>query len=128
MKVIVCGGRDYKDKAKVYNTLEAIHAVTPIRKLVQGGATGADTFAEQWAAQKGINRKTYKAEWKLWGKGAGPIRNKRMLYEEKPDLVVAFPGGAGTAHMMKIARVAGVPIHQIVEEANMSNFVEPSND
>lgn len=116
MKVIVCGGRKYKDKAFVYKTLDAIHKKTPITRLVQGGATGADMFAEQWAANNHIDRKTYNAEWKLWGKGAGPIRNKRMLYEEKPDLVVAFPGGNGTAHMTLIAKNAGVEVRQFEDD------------
>lgn len=116
MKVIVCGGRDYKNKAFVYKELDRIHKATPITRLVQGGATGADTFAEQWAASNGIDRKTYYAEWKMYGKTAGPIRNRRMLYEEKPDLVIAFPGGHGTADMKKQARNAGVEVMEIKEE------------
>jgi hypothetical protein len=42
--------------------------------------------------------------------GAGPIRNQRMLVEGKPDLVVAFPGGKGTAGMVTLARNAGVDV------------------
>ena len=34
----------------------------------------------------------------------------RMLEEGRPDLVVAFPGRSGTAHMMRIARAAGVAV------------------
>ena len=33
-----------------------------------------------------------------------------MLAEGKPDLVVAFPGGAGTANMIEQARAAGVRV------------------
>lgn len=44
------------------------------------------------------------------GKAAGPIRNQRMLDEGKPDLVVAFPGGRGTADMVRRAKAAGVPV------------------
>ena len=50
------------------------------------------------------------AKWKLHGKAAGPIRNQLMLVEHKPDMVLAFPGGKGTANMIKIARWNGVPI------------------
>lgn len=37
------------------------------------------------------------------------IRNKIML-EQEPDIVIAFPGGAGTENMITISRQAGVPV------------------
>ena len=55
----------------------------------------------------------YPANWKKHGRAAGPIRNKQMLEEAKPDLVIAFPGGAGTANMVKQAREAGVKVEII---------------
>lgn len=48
--------------------------------------------------------------WKDHGKAAGPIRNQLMLDDFKPDLVVAFPGGKGTADMVKKAQDAGVTV------------------
>jgi hypothetical protein len=36
-----------------------------------------------------------------------------MLEEGKPDLVVAFPGGTGTANMVKQARAAGVEVLEV---------------
>ena len=53
-------------------------------------------------------------DWAL-GRKAGPIRNQRMLDDGKPDLVIAFSGGKGTAGMMAIARRAGVKIIQPVQ-------------
>jgi hypothetical protein len=41
-------------------------------------------------------------------RAAGPIRNKQMLDEAKPDLVIAFPGG--TANTVRQVREAGVPV------------------
>jgi predicted Rossmann-fold nucleotide-binding protein len=35
-----------------------------------------------------------------------------MLSEGKPDLVIAFPGGRGTADMIRQAKEAGVPVRQ----------------
>lgn len=110
MKIIVCGGRDYKNKAFVYKKLDELHAERPITKLMQGGATGADAFANQWAHNNKVLNHTYDADWKKYGPSAGPIRNRRMLYGGKPDLVVAFPGGKGTANMLKLAREAGVEV------------------
>jgi hypothetical protein len=47
----------------------------------------------------------------------GPIRNKQMLEEGKPDLMVAFPGERGTANMCKQAREAGVPVMVVTADA-----------
>lgn len=81
--------------------------------IIHGGARGADSLAAYWAAHSGVPFETYQADWKQHGRGAGPIRNKRMLSEGKPDLVVAFPGGSGTAHMVRIAREAGVKVMEV---------------
>jgi len=55
----------------------------------------------------------FPADWGKYSKSAGYIRNKQMLAEGKPDLVVAFPGGKGTANMVKLAKLANIPIHTI---------------
>ena len=113
VKVLVCGGRDYRDVVCVFKTLEAIHAKTPIGVIIEGGALGADELAEVWAADRGVRCWAFPALWKLNGKAAGPIRNQRMIDEGKPDLVVAFPGGRGTADMVRRARTAGVEVIEV---------------
>jgi hypothetical protein len=55
----------------------------------------------------------YMADWDGLGRKAGPIRNQRMLDEGKPDLVIAFPGGRGTADMVRRAREAGVEVVEL---------------
>ena len=50
---------------------------------------------------------------KSYDANAGPRRNARMLAEGKPDLVVAFPGGRGTADMVSKARAAKVEVMEI---------------
>lgn len=109
MRVLVCGGRDYADQPKVFDELARLHADKPITLLIEGGARGADFLAAQWAHLNGVPRESYPADWSK-GRAAGPIRNKRMLDEGKPDLVVAFPGGRGTANMIEQARRANVRI------------------
>lgn len=49
----------------------------------------------------------------LRGKAAGPIRNQHMIDTAKPDLVVSFPGGAGTADMVRRAKAAGVRVIEV---------------
>ncbi len=41
------------------------------------------------------------------------IRNQQMLKDHTPDLLVAFPGGSGTANMIERARLAGIEIRYL---------------
>ena len=53
---------------------------------------------------------SYPAQWDVYGRRAGPIRNQEMIDEGKPDGVVAFPGGKGTADMVRRAEAAGLKV------------------
>ncbi len=106
--VLVCGGRNFADVRLLTAALDNLPSTPTL--IVHGEARGADTLAGQWARKNKIPVKSYPAQWNKHGRAAGPIRNKEMLDKEKPDLVVAFPGGKGTAHMAKIARENGVDV------------------
>ena len=106
-RVLVCGGRDYHDKYRVYSTLDRLRLIFDISTLIHGGAPGADSLAASWAQVRGIKTEAFIADWLKYPKSAGPIRNRQMLDLGRPDLILAFPGGAGTAHMVRIAREAG---------------------
>jgi hypothetical protein len=107
MIVLVTGGRDYSDRKQVNGVLDSIHQETPIDLLVHGAATGADTLANIWAFSRGVQPCACPALWDFYGKPAGHKRNLAMLLI-KPNLVVAFPGGTGTADMCEIALQAGI--------------------
>lgn len=113
MRVLVCGGRDFSDIALVVAALDALHRKRSIDIIITGGALGADRLGERWAEANGIMWVQYPAQWEVYGKSAGPRRNEQMLREGKPDGVVAFPGGAGTAHMVRIAKAAGVKVWEV---------------
>lgn len=111
--VIVCGGRDYTDFDTMFATLDRLRHEANIDLVVHGGARGADYGAFLWAVRRSVqfaSEPVSKAEWKERGKAAGPIRNRRMLHKYAPDLVVAFPGHAGTADMVKQAKKANVMV------------------
>lgn len=113
MKVLVCGGRDYEDQDRVFEVMDALDPKPTL--VVEGGATGADRLAAVWAAQRGVHAARVNALWGVYGKTSGPIRNRVMLEELGPDLVIAFPGGKGTADMVAAARLAGVTVRVIAE-------------
>ena len=111
LHVLVCGGRDYADAATLARVLDALHAEQgPIVEIIHGAARGADTLAAGWARSRGIPIAAYPADWKRHPRAAGPIRNQQMLAEGRPDLVVAFAGGAGTADMVRRSRAANVRV------------------
>lgn len=133
MRLLVCGGRSYgeipagcpSDQIAAYRlacgraifllreTLDHLHDDLHFTDLIHGAAKGADRHALQWALPKGLTINEFCPDWKKLGKAAGPIRNQQMLDIGKPDLVVAFPGGAGTADMVKRARAANIRVIEI---------------
>ncbi len=108
--VIVCGGRDYDDRENVRRILRSECPGGWI--VIQGGARGADTLAHEEAQKLGNYSVTAHANWKSFGNSAGVIRNRVML-DLGPEKVIAFPGGRGTAHMVSIAKQAGVPVVEV---------------
>lgn len=109
MKVLVCGGRNYSNREAVNAALDALPFEVSI--LIEGGARGADMLGRMWAEARGIHTATVRALWKLKGKPAGGERNAAMLLL-RPDYCVAFPGGTGTADMIRRCDTAGVIVWQ----------------
>jgi len=113
VRVLVTGGRNYNDRERVYAVLDKLDADAGVDVVIQGGARGADSLASDWADRRVARNMQFDADWESFGNFAGPMRNKRMLDEGQPDLVVAFPGGKGTADMVRKARKAGVKVVEI---------------
>lgn len=110
-RVLVCGGRDYVDAARVWSVLDYYRSEGGgFAVVIHGAARGADSLAGSWAEKNGIPQQAYPADWNTWGRVAGPRRNGQMLIEGKPDFVIAFPGGRGTANMINQAQAVGVPV------------------
>ena len=105
-----CGGRDFQDYSLVESTLNSLHQLNPVKKVIHGGARGADSLVGRWASSHKIEIVVYPALWKIHGKSAGPIRNQQMLDSENITTAVAFPGGRGTADMVKRLTKANIPV------------------
>lgn len=107
--VIICGGRDFDNREMLFARLDDFHQHTvKITRLIHGGARGADTLAGEWATARGVEAIACPANWKQHGRGAGPIRNQKMLDENNVAWVIAFQGGRGTADMTRRARRSSV--------------------
>jgi len=123
MRVLVCGGRDFNDTGLLHRTLDNIcyprdkneerASESVVTLMITGHCRGADIMAEEYAKEERIYNEIYPAKWNLYGKSAGYKRNTQMLVEGKPDLVIAFPGGKGTAMMVRIAKEADVDVMEV---------------
>lgn len=123
MIVLVCGSRDWADESTIRRWLAELPAGTIV---VHGAARGADTIAGEVARSLGFEVREYPARWDEEGRAAGPLRNQRMLDEERPDAALAFatalrtPAGrlTGTGDMCARAVKAGVRV-TIVQTARL---------
>jgi hypothetical protein len=124
LRVIIAGGRDFKDydllSTTVYDLISPPHV--PIHektKIISGTAKGADRLGEQFAALYNIPIKRFPANWTAYGKRAGAIRNADMAkYDSEDDcygMLIAFWDGKskGTKNMIDIAERYGLDVHII---------------
>lgn len=139
MKILVCGGRTFDDYYAMATILNAYPTCT---HLVYGGAAGADCLADRYASEHALNVTTFVAKRNdisrpgavvkahrngtLYDAAAGAYRNRVMLEASQPDLVVAFPGGAGTADMTRAARKRGTPVVVVTQEVILRLHAERS--
>ncbi len=111
MRVLICGDRNWKDETLIEDYILSLETGSVI---IQGEAPGADKIAKRLGEKHGFEVQGFEADWDRYGNAAGPIRNKEMLVEGKPDKVVAFHNdlsrSKGTADMIKQSERLGVPV------------------
>lgn len=109
VKLAVVGSRTFNDYEYMVETLKWFD----IKKIISGGARGADKCAERYAAEHGIDFQVFEANWDKFGKSAGYRRNVQII--EAADEVVAFWDGKspGTQHDIQLAEERGKPVYII---------------
>lgn len=130
MRVLVSGDRNWDDEKIIRTILVGFASCDYETVVIEGDAKGADKIAGDWARgcesspsntyEDGMGLVTdacYPADWETYRKAAGPIRNKQMLVEGKPDIVLAFhddlENSRGTGNMVNIASEVGIPVYNI---------------
>ena len=114
MKVIIAGSRnftDYKKLCKICNHI--LQDQTDIEIVSGAYYKGADKLGEQYAAEKGFLLTKFSADWKSYGKAAGPKRNEQMA--NYANALIAFWDGKskGTKHMVEVAKRRGLKVKLI---------------
>ena len=104
MKLAVVGSRGFTDYEILSRVIDELRKVYEITTIVSGGAKGADTLAEKYASDHGLELDIFPAKWKELGKKAGYARNHDIW--NNSDFGVAFWDGQskGTAHSFAIAK------------------------
>lgn len=116
MRVLVCGSRDWADEYAINCVLNGYRSDGDPVTVISGMAKGADSIAAKWARLNEEELVEFPAEWELYGKSAGPARNREMLAQGKPEVVWAFKThveSRGTNHMVNLARKAGIPTYVV---------------
>ena len=116
MKLIIAGGRKFQPKQIHKCNIKFIFDNNDITEVVSGGAKGADAWGEYIAQIYDVPVKVFPAQWDLYGKSAGHIRNKEMA--KYADAVALFPGGKGTDGMHHEAIVHDLQIFDFRKEEN----------
>lgn len=117
--VMVTGSRELKDTKSVTSQLDEWYAKRQVDILIVGDCpTGADHVAREWAAANKKPIRVFEAEWKKFGRAAGPMRNIGMVKWAtmccKEVQVLAFPlernAKSGTRHCMNTATKSGLSV------------------
>lgn len=111
-RIAVTGGRGFWDQEVIGAVLDRLRPT----EVCHGAAKGCDTEVGIWANGRRVPVQPFpvtSVEWKRSGRGAGPRRNRRMLDAFKPDLLLAFPGGAGTRDCVTSALERHIPVYLV---------------
>lgn len=109
-RVVIAGCRNYSDYDEAKQYIE--FCLTDLKNnydivIVSGGYKGADQLGERYAKENNLKIELHKARWDLYGKFAGPKRNREMA--EVSDYIICFWNGRskGTKSMIDISKKLG---------------------
>ena len=110
MKIAVGGCRGFNDYKSFCDSMEKVISEIGEEEsitILSGHCSGTDLMAERYAAEQHFCVEIFQADWKRYGRAAGPIRNKLMA--ASADLVVAFWNGRsrGTKSLIEFAKRLG---------------------
>lgn len=119
-RIIVCGGRHFDDYACLESVMAKVMSDLGLKlpeiEIVSGHCQGADQLGETYAERHGISCKVFPAQWEVYGRAAGPVRNSEMIKyaaESEVPVVVAFvsPRSRGTMDTVKKAKKQGFRVY-----------------
>lgn len=119
MHVIIAGCRDFNDYSLVEKeVMNYIGKFLHLVEIISGGASGVDALGERFANEHGLPLKVVPADWKKYGKSAGPLRNEQMA--RMAGTLIAFWDGKsrGTKNMIETAKKLGLKVKIVLINNN----------
>lgn len=112
MKTAVIGSRTFDNYDQLKTILDNLSDKPA--EIISGGANGADSLAERYAQENNLPLTIHLANWKAYGKAAGPIRNKQLI-EDCEQVVAIWDGQSkGTQHSIKVAQKLNRPTQLVI--------------
>ena len=109
MRTIVAGSRSVTEQSVVDATILACCWTPTV--IISGTARGVDTLGENWARANSVPVERFPADWDLYGKRAGYLRNEEMARNAEALVAIWDGQSRGTLHMITIARAAGLKVY-----------------
>ena len=111
MNLIIADCRDFTDRDFIYERIDSfIKEYGEPDLIIEGGASGVDRIAGEYARDHNISLKIFKADWNKYGRAAGPIRNEEMA-KHGTHLLAFWDGKSrGTKNMIETARLYGLTV------------------
>ncbi|MBP2316594.1 SLOG family protein [Azospirillum soli] len=115
MRLIVCGGSNYRLTHADCGRLDALHEAGGVRTVLTGGAPGAELGGELWAAMRNIPIRRVA----IASVGQASPLSKGLDLAAVADAVAVFPGDRRVQALLDDARAQGLDVHdwrKIAEE------------
>lgn len=109
MRILITGSREWMNVDLIRTIFEGTKFNSAATTLVSGHCRGADLLCERIAKELGWMIEPHEADWELFGKRAGYIRNVHMV-SLGADICLAFikdhsKGSTNTAYLSRTANI-----------------------
>lgn len=131
-RVIIAGSRSFNDYDLLCQKCDEIFSSVKQEKkiiIISGTAQGADCLGEKYAREHNIPVRRFAAQWQIYNKAAGIIRNAQMA--DNAEALIAFWDGqsAGTKNMIWTARNKGLDVTMVIYmTAEMKRHIKSLGD
>ena len=117
MRTIIAGSRSINDYEALCKAVQ--ESGFEISCVLSGAAAGVDALGERFALEHNIPIERFPADWKRFGRAAGPVRNRILAQHAKALIALMHPNSTGTRNMIQTAHQAGLKVHaKIIQTDN----------
>lgn len=124
VRLVIAGSREITSREYVFAELGRLTKNLLDENLVTvvcGMARGVDTLGREWSESMGFPIDLFPANWELYGKAAGMLRNKLMA-NHGTHLIALWDGkSSGTKQMIDVAKSFGLQYRVVCKPNNTEN-------